>query len=170
MNAVKAFDLFLKDHPERAASVQYIIAGREGWHHKEVLQEIKRVNDEWQNKSMAVIRYVGSVNEQEKWSLLQQSVGLLFPSWWEGFGLPVLEAMAVGTPVIASSRGALPEVGGDAAIYVEPDDTEQMALAIAQCVLMPDAMKELKESAKKRAAEFTWERTARETMKVIESV
>jgi len=78
--------------------------------------------------------------------------------------------MAAGVPVITSNRGALPEVGGDAVIYVEPDDAEQMAFAIAQCVMMPEAMQEMVAAAKLRAAEFTWERCAREILEIFEKI
>jgi len=70
--------------------------------------------------------------------------------------------------VIASTGGALPEVVGDAGILVAPDDHEAMSLALAQCLLLPDGTKELVEEGKRRAAAFTWERAARETLNVLE--
>jgi glycosyltransferase involved in cell wall biosynthesis len=113
---------------------------------------------------------LGPVTEEEKWQLLARAACLLYPSFDEGFGLPVLEAMAVGTPVIASNRGALPEVGGDAAMYVEPQDTEAMSFALTQCLLVPEGTRVLKELGLKRASEFTWDRAARETMKILAEV
>jgi len=95
---------------------------------------------------------------------------LVFPSLYEGFGLPVLEAMSVGTPVITTRCGALPEVAGDAALFVKPDDVEQMSLAITQCLLVPQGAKQMRIDGFKRAGEFTWERTAKETLKVLEEV
>jgi len=75
--------------------------------------------------------------------------------------------MSVGTPVITSSRGSLPEIGGDAAIYVDPDDVEQMSLSIAQCLLVPEGTKQMQMDGYRRAATFTWERAAEETLKVL---
>ena len=82
--------------------------------------------------------------------------------------MPVLEAMAVGTPVIASRAEAIVEVGGDAVMCV--DDVESFALAMAQCLLLPEGVKMLRKDGIDRAKEFTWERAARETLQVIESV
>jgi glycosyltransferase involved in cell wall biosynthesis len=135
------------------------------------MEVIRRVNDKWLASAGGdVIQLVGHVTESQKWSLLKHASVLMFVSWEEGFGLPLLEALAVGTPVIASNQGSLPEIAGDVAIMVEPNDIEQMSLAIAQCVLVPDGARALQEEAKQHAAEFTWERAAEATLRVIESV
>jgi glycosyltransferase involved in cell wall biosynthesis len=171
VRAAQAFDEFLRGHPEQASSVRLIIAGKKGWKTAEIEQEISRVNLAWKHEDRAgVIQTLGSVTEEEKWQLLARATCLLFPSFDEGFGLPVLEAMAVGTPVIASNRGALPEVGGDAVMYVEPDDVEAMSFALTQCLLVPEGTRALKEAGLARAQEFTWEKVAKGVMEVIESV
>jgi glycosyltransferase involved in cell wall biosynthesis len=84
------------------------------------------------------------------------------PSLYEGFGLPCLEAMASGTPVVAANRGALPETCGDAALVVEPDDFAEAALAA-----VTTERERLTTAGLARAARFTWERTARETDQAI---
>jgi glycosyltransferase involved in cell wall biosynthesis len=95
---------------------------------------------------------------------------LLMPSLHEGFGLPVLEAMACGTPVVASNQGSLPEVVGDAGLCVDPTDTAAIAEAVAT-VLTDDAVRDrLRQRGLERARLFGWERTARETLSVYESV
>lgn len=91
---------------------------------------------------------------------------VVLPSLYEGFGLPVMEAMACGTPVVCSNRGALPEVTGDAAIQVRPGDTARLAAEIKRVLTDPGLAEELSKKGLEQAAKFTWERTARETLKV----
>ncbi|TAK03277.1 glycosyltransferase family 1 protein [Patescibacteria group bacterium] len=169
--AIRAFDAYLRRCPDRAAGSRYVIAGAIGWKAEDTLAAADAVNEAWRAHAPdGLVRVLGAVTEQEKWSLLARAGALLIPSWHEGFGLPALEAMAAGVPVIASTGGALPEVVGDAGILVAPDDAEAMSLALAQCLLLPDGTKELVEEGKRRAAAFTWERAARETLKVLEEV
>jgi glycosyltransferase involved in cell wall biosynthesis len=171
VRAVQAFDSFLRDHHEQAPNTRLIIAGKKGWGCEGIEKEIERVNSDWyQAERSGVIQTLGQVSEQEKWCLLARASCLLFPSLHEGFGLPVLEAMAVGTPVIASEKGALSEVGGDAAMYVDPDDIESMSFALSQCVLLPECTRSLKEAGIERVAKFTWESAAKRTLEILKSV
>lgn len=94
----------------------------------------------------------------------------VFPSLYEGFGLPPLEAMACGTPVVCSNAASLPEVVGDAALLVDPLDTEGMARAVQRILGDAALADRLRRCGLDRAAGFTWERTARETLKVYEKV
>jgi glycosyltransferase involved in cell wall biosynthesis len=98
--------------------------------------------------------------------LFNASVLFVFPSLYEGFGLPVLEAMACGTPVITSRTGALLEVSADAAILVDPTDVGQIKQAIESVLTNPDLRSALAERGLARAREFSWERTARQTLEV----
>jgi glycosyltransferase involved in cell wall biosynthesis len=88
----------------------------------------------------------------------------VFPSIYEGFGMPVLEAMACGAPVITSNRTALPEVAGDAAVLVNPEDAEELGEAMVRVLEDQTLRATLKEKGLKRAKQFTWERAARQTM------
>lgn len=160
-HAFTAFDQFLQMHPELASSVRLIVAGKRGWKTTETDEAAARANG---------IHFLGPVTEEEKWYLLSRAAALLMPSYEEGFGLPVLEAMSVGTPVIVSSGGALPEVAGDAAIVVDPNDVESMALAIAQCLLVPEGVQSLREQGYLRAKQFSWDKTAEETVKIFQSL
>jgi glycosyltransferase involved in cell wall biosynthesis len=90
---------------------------------------------------------------------------VVLPSLYEGFGLPVAEAMACGVPVVCSDRGALPEVAGDAALQVDPENTEAIAAAITRALVEPQLASELSAKGLAQAAKFTWERTARETLR-----
>jgi glycosyltransferase involved in cell wall biosynthesis len=94
----------------------------------------------------------------------------VFPSLMEGFGLPALEAMACGTPVVSSHAASLPEVVGDAAVLVDPTDVEQITDAMRLVLTQPALAAQLRARGLARAAQFTWERTARETIAVYERV
>jgi glycosyltransferase involved in cell wall biosynthesis len=93
---------------------------------------------------------------------------LAFPSRYEGFGLPVLEAMSYGAPVVASNAASVPEAGGDAACYVAPDDDAQLAAAILRVASDRQYAETLRRRGPVHAAEFTWERTASRTLAIIE--
>lgn len=171
LNAFRAFHAFLEERSEQAGLVRFIVAGKKGWSTREIEQELVTINHVWKDaEPNGVIQFLGPVTEEEKWNLLARASCLFYPSWDEGFGLPLLEAMAVGTPTIASNRGALPEVGGDAVVYVDPEDVEVMSFALTQCLLIPEGVRELRELGLSRAAEFSWDRAASETMKVLEEV
>jgi glycosyltransferase involved in cell wall biosynthesis len=109
------------------------------------------------------VTWLGRVPEQEKRHLYQSATVFCYPSRYEGFGLPVLEAMASGTPVVCANATSVAEVAGDACELVLPDDETALATALRR--LMSDAARrdELRERGQERARQFTWERTARET-------
>ncbi len=111
----------------------------------------------------------GYVDGPVKAALLTGAAAFLFPSLGEGFGLPVLEAMACGAPVIASDRAALPEVAGDAALLVAPE-AERLGEALGRVLTDPALAHDLRERGLARAAGFTWERTARLTADVYRRV
>lgn len=119
---------------------------------------------------LAGVHFTGYVHDFDMPALYSMAEALLFPSLYEGFGLPPLEAMACGTPVVTSSTTSIPEVAGDAAMLVDPASAGELAGALAM-VLDSDAVRrELVEKGFRRAAEFNWERTARETRKIYEQV
>jgi glycosyltransferase involved in cell wall biosynthesis len=91
------------------------------------------------------------------------------PSLYEGFGLPVVEAMQTGCPVVTSKEGSLPEVGGDAVLYIDPYNIENMAKTIKSVFNDVSKQKELSSAGLARAKHFSWLKTAQETMKVYEN-
>lgn len=116
------------------------------------------------------VRFAGIVSDDALIDLYQHAAIFVFPSRYEGFGFPVLEAMACGCPVIASNASSLPEVTGDAAILVDPLDVEALTGRIVQ-VLSDSALRQhLRARAQQQAATFSWDRTARETIAVYEKV
>ena len=125
------------------------------------------MNSRWNEP---VIDHLGFVTEQQKWELLLQASAFLYPSLEEGFGRPVLEAMSAGTPVITTQRGAIPEVGGDTVLYIDPEDIEQMSFSLAQCLLVPEGMKEITQAAQDRAKGFTWQHCAKDVIDAINQV
>jgi glycosyltransferase involved in cell wall biosynthesis len=112
----------------------------------------------------------GRVADENLPGLYANASLLVVPSWYEGFGFPVLESMAVGTPVVASNVASLPEVAGDAAILVSPHDVEELANAIADVLANPSLAAELRSKGLSRAQQFNWRRTAAQTIQVYRSV
>ena len=109
-------------------------------------------------------RFIGFVDEAHKPALYRGAAAFIFPSRYEGFGLPALEALACGTPVVGSNVSSLPEVVGDAGVLLPPDDAEGMAGALIQLATDESFRAELSRRALAQAARFSWERTARETL------
>ena len=113
-----------------------------------------------------IVQVIGQIDEADKPSLYRMAKCFVFPSFYEGFGLPVLEAMACGTPVVAADTSSLAEIVGDAGFLVRPDDIERLAGAIVSILVDEDLAQDLSQKSKRRAAEFSWNRVARETIAV----
>jgi len=118
----------------------------------------------------AYVLLPGRVPDEYLPGLYAQAAVVVMPSLYEGFGFPILEGMAAGTPVVASNTSSLPEVAGDAAILIPPTDTRALADAIGQVLANPSLAAELRAKGLERARRFTWERTASETMDVYRTV
>jgi glycosyltransferase involved in cell wall biosynthesis len=108
------------------------------------------------------VRWIGYVNPSDRYALYQGARMLVLPSFEEGFGLPVIEAMTVGVPVVASNRGALPEVLGDAGPLVDPDDTEALAAAIERMLDDDSYVDACTARGLERARQFNWSATAQQ--------
>lgn len=116
------------------------------------------------------VSFTDWVPEEDKPALLSGAMAFVFPSLYEGFGLPAVEALACGTPVIASNRSSLPEVVGEGGILVEPADVEALAEAM-EALLVDDVLRaELQQRALTQAAKFSWKQTALETLAVYRKV
>ncbi len=115
------------------------------------------------------VRFIGWVDEADKPALYRGAACAVFPSRYEGFGLPVLEALACGTPLITSNTSSLPELLGDAGFAVDPDDAESLAGAILSCLVDEPLAAELRQRGPIQASRFRWAQTARETLTVYKT-
>lgn len=116
------------------------------------------------------VQHLGAVSSAQLRAVYEEADLFLMPSWYEGFGLPALEAMACGTPVVASTRGSLPEVVGDAGLLVDPGDASALAEAVVRTLTDGQLRKELRRRGLERVGTFTWERTAQQTLAVYRAV
>jgi glycosyltransferase involved in cell wall biosynthesis len=110
------------------------------------------------------VRFCGWVEEEDKPALYSSALAYLFPSHYEGFGLPPLEAMSCGTPVVVSDRASLPEIVGDGGLYVAPDDVDALAQAMRKLAANPELRQTLSQAALAQSARYTWPKTAQATL------
>lgn len=161
VNLLRAYSILLKRNNGSCHTL--VIAGGRGWKNSRVFRTCKELGLSGEN-----VVFLGYVPSEEGLSLLYSGAEVfVFPSFYEGFGLPSLEAMACGAPVIASDIPVFREILGDAAFFVDPRDPEKIAEGMG-CLLNNRALAEdLKKMGYERARIFSWERTARETLKVL---
>jgi len=139
-----------------------IIAGKKGWGYQELFEMVQAYG------LTEHIIFTGYIGEEEKAPLLKGAVGFLFPSLYEGFGIPPLEAMACGTPVIVSNRASLPEVVGNIGLLVEPQDSELMAQYMELLLDDLEYRRRLSAESRKWAEQFTWEASVAKLGKVYQ--
>lgn len=139
--------------------VPLIIAGRHGWKCDAEVAEL-------QNCSDGTMRWIQYVPSQDLLPIFKQATALVWPSLNEGFGLPVLEAFAAGLPVVTSNTTSLPEVAGDAALTVNPESIGEIAEAMQTVASNESLQNDLRTRGRARAKQFTWDRTARQTIEV----
>lgn len=141
---------------------QLLLIGYRGWGNQEILEQMDQLKGR--------VNYLGYLSGEELAALYRGASCLVFPSFYEGFGLPPLEAMACGCPVIVSKIASLPEVCGDAGYYVDPYRVESIAEGIYQVLTDESLRQSLIEKGPLRARLFSWEKSAREHLKVFEEV
>ncbi len=116
------------------------------------------------------VSYLGALGAPEVQALQQEAIAFLFPSAYEGFGLPVLEAMAAGAPIICSSRASIPEVAGDAALYIKDFSPEEIAQLMMKVAGSPSVRRSLIRKGHKQVKRFTWQETARKTAELYQEI
>lgn len=141
-----------------------VLAGRRGWLFDEIFAQIEKL------KLTERARFIENLPNEDLVALYNAAGLLVLPSFYEGFGLTVLEAMACGTPVICSERGSLPEVAGDAALLVNPDDLDELTNAMQRALEDETLRVQLRERGLGNVKRFSWEKTARETLDIYQRV
>jgi glycosyltransferase involved in cell wall biosynthesis len=170
-NLVKLIDAFneLKAQSSKLKSatqkLKLVVVGKKGWLYENIFKKVEDLN-----LTHDVI-FTGFVPDKELPVFYKSAKLLALVSLYEGFGLPVLEAMSYGTPVVVSNVSSLPEVAGGAGIYVDPNNTDDIAKGIRKVLKMDKKQYEnLSKQCKTQAKKFSWEKTAKETLDVIKKV
>jgi glycosyltransferase involved in cell wall biosynthesis len=141
---------------------ELLIAGPLGWNYEATLNRMRA--------HKGGVRYLGYVPERHLPALFASATLFAYPSLYEGFGLPVLQAMAAGTPVVTAPTGALPEVASDCAVYADPYSVDEMAAVLRRMLLSPSERDGLSERGRVRAAGFTWAACAVRTWEFFQAV
>lgn len=162
LNLLRAYAAFRELNRSNSRLPALVLAGRKGWLYGQALSLAKELG------ISEHLKFLGFVARPDLVALYSGAVALVYPSLYEGFGLPVLEAMACGAPVVTSSASSLPEVAGDAALCTAPTDVDALTEALSRVWLSADLRGELRRKGFARAKQFTWAKTAEMTLAVYE--
>jgi glycosyltransferase involved in cell wall biosynthesis len=155
---------YLRQSRAQSKLPKLVLVGKRAWLYDETLRAIQ------DSKLLDSIILTGYVPQQDLPALYSGAVCFVYPSFFEGFGLPPLEAMKCGTPVIAGNRTSLPEVVGDAGLLVDPLDVRALGSAIERLICNSDFRNELRLKGLNQAEKFDWRETARRTLDVYKEV
>jgi glycosyltransferase involved in cell wall biosynthesis len=150
---LRAFAGLAADHPE----ARLVLAGKKGWYFDEIFRTVERLNLAGQ------VLFTGYVEEEDKADLMRGALLFVYPSVYEGFGIPVLEAMAAGVATVAGNRTSIPEIAGDGARLVDPESLPELAGALRELYEDERARAELAARGLAQAARFSWRSTAEQT-------
>jgi glycosyltransferase involved in cell wall biosynthesis len=157
---IKAFEI-LKEKNKNFKNLSLVISGGKGWLFKDIFEASKK------SKYAKQIIFTGFVSPEDKVYLYNLAELFVYPSFFEGFGFPPLEAMACGVPTITSNTSSLPEIADEAAVMVDPYDVEELAWAMEEILSDPNLSKELSKRSLGRAKIFSWDKCARETLNYL---
>ncbi|MEA5502234.1 glycosyltransferase family 1 protein [Halotia wernerae UHCC 0503] len=143
---------------------QLVLIGKKGWNYEPIFAAIG--NSPWKNQ----VHHLDYLSNELVALFYSKADVFVYPSHYEGFGLPVLEAMTLGAPVVSANTSSIPEVTGDAAILIDPNDPIQLAEAILKIISDSQLRQELINKGKERAKLFSWSRTAKETLKAYRTL
>lgn len=160
-NLVRLIEAFAK---ARLKDIDLILVGSRGW----LYEDIYKAPEKFSISNYT--RFLGYVDDEDLAALYSGAIGLAFPSLYEGFGLPILEAFATRCPVLTSNIGAMAEVASQAAVLVDPDNARGIAVGLKRLASDENLRSALIQKGEQRAQDFSWEKTALETVKVFEKV
>jgi glycosyltransferase involved in cell wall biosynthesis len=149
---------------DRGYDIHLAIVGRKGWLYEDIFSRLTEL------RLADYVHFLENVSNEDLARLYNGACCLTLPSHYEGFGLPPLEAMACGTPVVVSDRTSLPEVVGDAGLLIDPDNVEELSAALASILDDSELCASLRQKGLARAGGFSWSKAARQTMAVYEKV
>ena len=161
---LQAFHSIRESNAKIKDEFKLVIVGKKGWLFKEIFEITKGLHLE------EAVVFTGYVEEEEKQALLLNAFLFVYPSFYEGFGIPILEAMACGIPVITGNVSALPEVAGDAAIFINPNDRGEISTAMAGVLTDQTLHEILSKKGPEQARKFSWVNTAAQTLELMEKV
>lgn len=161
-NLLRLLHAYLSLDSRLRKEMKLVLVGFKGWGNQEVMDLLNRAKDD--------VLYTGYVSESELGEIYNLATLFAYPSLYEGFGLPALEAMACGCPVVASNVTSLPEVCGDAALLIDPLDETSLADALGRLAVDESRRSALRKKGLERAALFSWEKSAREHLRVFQDV
>lgn len=168
--ALRSFVEFVKEDPGKRGGYRFVVAGRKGWKYEPIMEAIEEANralgELLDDYGYERVRYLGYIKHEHKASLLRNALAFVFPSFYEGFGLPVIEAMSLKVPVICSNRASLPEICDRAGILVDPNDQPALTAAMGRMVGDPEYVIKLGEQGQQQATKFSWKRAAAKTLAV----
>lgn len=163
-NLVRLLEAFALLRRQGLRDHRLVLVGCRGWKETPIFEAVER------HGLRDAVCFLGNVPTDSLVALYNRADAFVFPSLYEGFGLPVIEAMACGTPVVTSRRGSLEEVSGGAAEYVEPSEAESIANGLRRVLTDPARRAELREKGLVRAAAFNWQTAARRTRELYSQV
>jgi len=161
-NLVGLFRAYGKLPPSLQQKYPLVVVGAQGWNTGETYKVLR--DEKLEDK----VKFLGYVDDKTLAKLYQAAAVSIYPSLYEGFGLPIVEAMSYGTPVITSDTSSMPEAAGRAGVFVDPTNPKSIARALQR--VLEGEIKVLSSDLKAQAARFSWEKAARETLRLLESI
>lgn len=161
LGLIEAFSSLKNDIDKK---IKLVIVGKKGWYYEDIFNKVKDLNLEQD------VIFTGYIPDQEIPALLNTAICMVYPSFYEGFGLPVLEAMSCGCPVITSNISSIPEITEDKAILINPADVDEISRALRLVILSKEKKDELSKDGLERSKFFSWEKTSLEMINLFKTL
>jgi len=163
---LESFRELLKDFPE----LNLVMVGKEDYFYKRIRQKAEDLGLWEEGEENSSVIFPGYVPDEKLEILYTKALAYVFPSFYEGFGLPPLEAMAKGCPVVSSNQSSLPEVLGEAAIYFDPHKKEEIKKALEKIIKKPEIRSRLKDLGFEQVRKYSWWECARQTLEIYQNI